>query len=434
MGINSQVVRYNYRSRRYSDNLILHVFRYLSAVTGLSFVADDSEPDIYGNDNDQPPLSARIIITADDAPAAPKTGPGPRGKTVGYNPIDLIAGRLSLSAKRGPHFPIPHSPDTPERLLSRAVRDLVELMAESGLIPGGRRAISLWPDGHEFGVALTHDVDILRRSIPGGARLLINRRLPGGWGGLLDSIRSTLGLARNPYDDFEQWMRLEKERGLESTFFVFCGKRRHRFDPVYKLNMLERAFGEIRKSGFDIALHTSIGCFAGDGIAEAKSDLENSSSMPIDGLRPHYLSASFPEYWRAASDSGLRYSSSLGFDDRIGFYNGMDLPFIPFDIGRDEAIDIVEYPISIMDCGLIGDGRADSAEVADRGLEVIDAAQNSGSLIVMDWHQRTFYNRDYPGWAGLYFKLVERAMALEACFIGLGEFTARLRERFWRQL
>jgi hypothetical protein len=94
----------------------------------------------------------------------------------------------------------------------------------------------------------------------------------------------------------------------------------------------------------------------------------------------------------------------------------------------------VEFPISIMDCGLIGDARAESAEVANRGLEMIDAGQGSGSLIVMDWHQRTFYNRDYPGWAGLYIKLVERAMASGASFIGLAEFTAKFRERFWRQL
>ena len=75
----------------------------------------------------------------------------------------------------------------------------------------------------------------------------------------------------------------------------------------------------------------------------------------MGGVRPHYLSVSLPEYWRKSAELGFEYSSCLGFDEEIGFYRGIDLPFMPFDADNDTPLEIVEIPIAVMDCGLIND-------------------------------------------------------------------------------
>ncbi len=128
------------------------------------------------------------------------------------------------------------------------------------------------------------------------------------------------------------------------------------------------------------------------------------------GIRPHYLSAYLPEFWQAAADIDFEYSSTLGFDDAIGYVRGIDLPFYPFDTTNERPLPILEIPIAIMDCGLIGSSDANSPEIFSMGVKLIDRVAEGGGLIVLDWHQRTLYNRDYPGWGELFRKLIEKPM------------------------
>jgi hypothetical protein len=275
-------------------------------------------------------------------------------------------------------------------------------------------------------VAVTHDVDILRRTILGGLRLWVNGHLPGGLKAVTDSIKWRLGLGSNPYDCFAKWWQLEDSRGLKSTYFIFAGARQHNYDPVYELSWIP--FDKI--PGREIALHSSIGCYMGQGLCEPKNQLELKSNSPIRGLRPHYLSAFMPEYWQAAFDSGFEYSSSLGFDDAIGFVRGIDLPFYSFDLGADRHIPILEIPIAIMDCGLIGPSDALSDKTAASGIRLMEKVAKSGGLIVLDWHQRTLYNPDYPGWGALFEKLIDFAVASDANFMSLEEINSLMRSRF----
>ena len=149
--------------------------------------------------------------------------------------------------------------------------------------------------------------------------------------------------------------------------------------------------------------------------------LEAATQTNLMGLRPHYLSAFYPEYWQAAAGAGFTYSSALGFDQDIGFWDGIDLPYYPFDQSNDKAIDLLEIPIAIMDCGLIGEQSAESEKALERAMRLIDQASATGGLIVLDWHQRTFYNRDYPGWRELFTKIVRYGKGKGAQFYRLEE-------------
>jgi hypothetical protein len=217
--------------------------------------------------------------------------------------------------------------------------------------------------------------------------------------------------------------------GVKSTYFVFDGRRRHRLDPKYKLDLLSSSFIKLIQNHMEIAIHTSVECFSGKGISQSKSSIEDCARIVLTGLRPHYLSAFFPEYWLAAADAGFAYSSVLGFDSDIGYWDGIDLPFYPFNSAGDESIPILEIPISVMDCGLIGDQPADSSRVFERAMGIVDRAASTGGLIVLDWHQRTFYNRDYPGWVELFAKIVRYAGGKGACFLKLNEIAALFGKR-----
>ena len=405
----SRRVSYKYHSPSLTTAAVAHTFSYLSALTGINFCEDEYKPEIWRGDSGRPSTTKLSISPINDY-------------------IAQIAQKLAIAIKLGPYSNdryYPASPDIPT--LSEIVSGFVAEMAKAEIIPYQERAITLWPDGKKFGLAVTHDVDILRRTVAGGIKLMMNNHLPGGGAALADSIYWRLGLRKNPYNQLNRWAELERELGIGSTYFVFAGERAHNFDPIYKPRQFP--FDKLSVDHNNVSLHSGIGSHKGDGMAKAKADLEKISGAKISGVRPHYLSAFFPEYWQAARDFGFEYSSSFGFDDAIGFIDGIDLPFRPFDGTKDRPLPVLEIPIAIMDCGLIGDSSAESDEVFSRGAALIEKASKSGGLIVLDWHQRTLYNRDYPGWGKLFRALIVKASELGANFVTLEEISARMNSR-----
>jgi peptidoglycan/xylan/chitin deacetylase (PgdA/CDA1 family) len=423
-------IKYRYQNKNLTSAAVKHVFKYLSILTDIKFIEDTNSPDLFYADNANPPNCARLIITKTDDSMRTQINDPSSGNwfaALDYDPVNELFTKLSLRGKSGPYAHKPVTPSGPmERTVSGIVSDLTRALCRAGLIDNP--AIPLWPAPSRFAMAITHDIDIPRRSVAGGVKLLINHDLPGGLPALFDSLKSAAGLSVNPYDAIGKWIELEKELDIKSTYFIFDGCRRHPLDPKYKPQLIN--LETLRQNDFEIALHTGIESFSGNDLPGAKSRLEQVAQIKICGLRPHYLSASYPEYWQSASDAEFAYASSLGFDQNIGFWDGIDLPFYPFDQSNNSVIGLLEIPIAIMDCGLIGDESADSGQAFERAMRLIDQAAATGGLIVLDWHQRTFYNRDYPGRVELFTKIVRYGYGKGARFFRLNELTDFFGQRF----
>ncbi len=428
-------IRYFYQSDKISAAGRDHLFRYLTAISDQRFLEDSKSPQIFCGPGMSAPASARLLIAGSkNDPARTLVRPDPSSSWepgANYDPLEAIFSRLSFRGNSGPYSTRPAIPSSQTgRTLSGHIFDFLNLLCRAGLVDRRSLTTTLWPEPARFGMAVTHDVDIARRSLPGSVRLLFNRALPGGSAAFRDSLKAAVKLMPNPYDAIGKWINLENELGIKSAFFIYAGIRRHPLDPKYNPAVLLPAFEKIRGNDFEIALHSSIESFSGNGLSGDRIQLEQSANTKLRGLRPHYLSAFFPQYWAAAADSGFSYSSSLGFDHDIGYCDGIDLPFYPFDSAGNSAVPILEIPLAIMDCGLIGDMSADSGQVFERAMRLIDSTAATAGLIVLDWHQRTFYNRDYPGWTDLFTKIVHYARGKGASFFRMDGLAAYFAKRF----
>ncbi len=429
-----ETVRYGYVNHRFSASAIKHTFAYLSAVTGIRFRPSLSDADLWRSDESPVPDRARVLIgqhtTQQQRESAGHSDTVSSRLILKDDPVEKIIEKLSPAAQMGPFSGIESRNRKPgEPRLTRLISDLVKALTSTGVISRKSREIDLWPDGKRFALAVTHDVDIACRSVKGSIRLLMKRIPPGRFRGLYDSVRSSIGDRHNPYDRVSEWIKIENDLGIKSTFFIFAGPDRHQDDPKYRLDELSHSIEDIRLNGFELALHSGIKCNEGDSLANSRSELGNHAGLNIAGLRPHYLSAHVPEYWRSAAESGFSHSSCLGFDNGIGHFDGIDLPFISFDRENDRAIDIVEIPFAIMDCGLIRDEAADSEGVISRGEDLIDKTAESGGMIVLDWHQRTLYDPDYPGWGKLFRKITDYALGKGAYSATMEQISSLLKNR-----
>jgi hypothetical protein len=306
--------------------------------------------------------------------------------------------------------------------LSRArmydyVRYFILTLQKAGKLPDNFKPTSPWPNNSSFGLGVSHDIDILRRKIPGSLLMLVNAcglgEYHGGIGGavngLIDSVGSRLIGKQNPYCRFDRISGKE----WQSTIFAYSGTRKSSKDPTYELPQL---FSELKpyRDNFEIAFHSGIGTWNSPiELTQAKRKLVQYSGKPIRGIRPHYLDCRFPDFW--SNLDGYDYSSSLGSDSIPGFAFGLNFPLWGFKLPGWEKLNIVEMPISLMDCALF--------RITDRRRRfdfidgLIETCIANRCMMVIDWHNTSFYDTDFPGWFEAYEYIIKKAID-KGAFIG----------------
>ncbi|MFC3476450.1 polysaccharide deacetylase family protein [Halobacterium litoreum] len=287
------------------------------------------------------------------------------------------------------------------------------------------------PDGHEFALLLTHDVDRPYKTYqslfyaltqPEKRRYHLSSLLPG----------------VNPYWQFENAMAVERDLGVRSAFY-FLDEQPLRERPVrdwlsmdgwrlyggrYSLSdpRIRDLIAALDDGGWEVGLHGSYESYRDrDRLRDEQATVEAALGSEVTGGRQHYLNLA-PETWRHQRALGLRYDASLGSSDDYGFDHG-------YGVRRPFDDDFAVFPLTAMEQALPDPGRDyDAAWAACEDL--LEEARDNDAVATVLWHPRHFSHRDFPGYLRLYRALVERALDLGAWVGPPGEFyeTAELGE------
>ena len=103
----------------------------------------------------------------------------------------------------------------------------------------------------------------------------------------------------------------------------------------------------------DIGIHSSYYSDIQHSIAEEKQTLEQIGGFKIHCSRQHFLKVKFPDTFRQLIEAGITDDYSLGFTDRIGFRNGMAIPFPFFDVAANKTTPLMLHPLLIMDSAAV---------------------------------------------------------------------------------
>jgi peptidoglycan/xylan/chitin deacetylase (PgdA/CDA1 family) len=283
------------------------------------------------------------------------------------------------------------------------------------------------PDGHEFALCLTHDVDrpyktyqsLYYAATGRDARHLLDL-LPG----------------RNPYWQFETVMTLEDELGVRSAFYFLREQDLFRDKPmrtwlrpkywqlyVGRYSLRDPAIREViealDRGGWEVGLHGSYESYRDpERLRQEKLALERVLGDQVIGGRQHHLNLDVPLTWRYQAGAGLRYDATLGSARTYGFQHGYGVQR-PFDDS------FVVFPLTLMELTLpdVGGTSGRAWRACERLLE--EARENAAVMTVL-WHPCYFSESDYPGYAALYRRLIERAQEMDAWVGPPGELYATL--------
>jgi peptidoglycan/xylan/chitin deacetylase (PgdA/CDA1 family) len=292
-----------------------------------------------------------------------------------------------------------------------------------------RRALGL--RDKSFAVALTHDVDTPWRWTPigvrGSAARLKRNALAARVG---PALREATALAAAPVHRargtdpnwrFEQLLAEEAARGGSSTFFVLAGHG----DPhdggrpdVYE-RLRPRLVETILEHGGEVGLHgTYLSAEDPSRLRRERDTLAEVMAVYTYitrglGQRYHYLRVDPHRNLRPLAELGLTYDSTLAFPDAVGFRAGIAHPFRPWDLERDEPLDLVEVPLAAMEVTLAEERYSGlSAHEAWPHFErLLDWASDHGGGFSVLWHPDRFDPATSAGWDRLYYRLLDEIRA-----------------------
>lgn len=269
----------------------------------------------------------------------------------------------------------------------------------------------LW-QGKKMAVCLTHDIDLCESAwIQGSFRELLK-------GNIFAPLKLAAAklFANDRWFNFSEILEAEKKFKSNSTFFFLPFKGRKNGIPNADYNIskpkFRKVFRLIKENGSEIALHGSIG--TNTDMDLLKSEI-NKIGVKINGNRFHFLMYDSFLSPFVLSESGLKYDSTLGFAEVIGFRNSCCLPFYLYDIKNNRSTNIIEIPLTVMDVSFGGKYMGITKDEAlIRMYDLVNEIENFNGCFTLLWHNTYFSEYKYTGWKNIYCKILEYCAGKDA--------------------
>ncbi len=266
----------------------------------------------------------------------------------------------------------------------------------------------------KFIVCLTHDVDIIKPTLL--FKLFQIKKNPHN---LLKKVFI------NNFKTFKDIVQIEKEFNANSTFFFLMkGKDKSilNYKKVnYDLRREEDIIRYLKNNGKEIGLHGGYWTFNNaDRIKKEKRELENIIKERVISYRNHYLRFHIFNTWEYLSNAGFKVDSTFGWNDTLGFRNGWPYPFKPYNFERKKFINIMEFPLNVMDNTLfINNYDLKYSLLIIKNL--IKKIKKEKGVLTINWHNNYFNEVFYPGYRKLYKSILKLVKSYDGELLSLRE-------------
>jgi hypothetical protein len=260
------------------------------------------------------------------------------------------------------------------------------------LIFGVYQALQLRVKAQKSVITLTHDADHLYR-------------FPSLWSFLKYSIKSLFSFRlmtqlpkaisaysanRDPYHTYP-WM-LSKRNDIQKILYLPSGYFSHPQDPTFDHTdpLAAAAIQLAEKRGYVFGLHPRINSFKNEQKwNDEKAEIENQIGNKLEHSRQHFLQFTLPETAQILEKSGVKFDSSIGYRDLIGFRCGTGFPYALYHFSRKKPYSWQEIPLVVMDVALMRNGNMDTKTIEQLLLSFIEKnAENTQATFL--FHNSVF--------------------------------------------
>jgi hypothetical protein len=220
---------------------------------------------------------------------------------------------------------------------------------------------------------------------------------------------------KDPWWNFDYLIELEKKMGIRSSFYFLRYEHRN-MDSRYTFRKpkIKKLMRDLIDQGFEVGLHGTIASSENkESMLQQFAELSQASSTAPVGIRQHFLRFNHPQTFRIQHETGLKYDTSLGFAEYDGYRNGYCYPFKPYDLERNEVIDIWEIPLVMMEVSVLNYRGVDFEELRRAAIHLISEATKFGGIFSLLWHNCRLDESQYPGVVDFYESLLHEITDLK---------------------
>ena len=204
------------------------------------------------------------------------------------------------------------------------------------------------------------------------------------------------------YNNLIKILSILSRNKIETILHVYSKNRNNSitkkiFDPDYSLDELNNYNFKniIKKYKPSIGIHPSYDNWKKNYRSRAeKHELEKFLNQEVLHSRQHWLKFSFKDTWKNLIKNGIKFDSTLGFNDLPGFRNSAAIFHKPTDLYSKKQLEIISAPLILMDSQIVDymDMSEDKGKIYINNIikEVFDVC---GEATVL-YHHHT-YNNDY---------------------------------------
>jgi peptidoglycan/xylan/chitin deacetylase (PgdA/CDA1 family) len=223
------------------------------------------------------------------------------------------------------------------------------------------------------------------------------------------TLRSLIHRGPDPYHGLDQWRELERSHDARSTFFILPPTTgpAHDSDHSYHLDdkilydgeaqTLRSALSDLHAKGWEIGLHPTWYTFDdSDALAREKRAIEAAIGDSVVSVRQHFLHYDPRQTPRAHEAAGLRYDSTLGFNDNVGFRRGTAYPWQIRDLQKNRTTSVLELPLVVQDTALFRrKGLSVDSEMAFEYIKILaERVRDVGGVLTLLWHPSSIADDD----------------------------------------
>ncbi|NFT71565.1 hypothetical protein FDF57_10315 [Clostridium botulinum] len=267
----------------------------------------------------------------------------------------------------------------------------------------GYKRKNIWGK-YDFAACLTHDVDMpfkyeypLKKDI---CNLKIQKSILA-YRHIFEHTLKNVEYKKDPFYTFDYIRNIEKRYNFSSSFYFMAGGD-SKYDNLYKISdyRIIKLINALEDNSCEVGYHYSFNSYNSISKRSKEKELLDKYVRNKDyGGRNHYLRFKVPESWSISEKVGLKYDTTLGYADIVGFRCGICYPYKVFDILENKKLCLWEIPLILMEGSLKGEeymnlNPAEGAEVAKKFIGTVKRYKGVFTLL---WHNSSF---DREGWAG----------------------------------
>ncbi len=213
------------------------------------------------------------------------------------------------------------------------------------------------------------------------------------------------GRKNDPFDTFDYLMNLSESIRQQSRFY-FIPSELGEEDAQYSIKheALVKTMRKIKARGHIVGIHGAYRSYQNKKLYREELERFPEDLAPEEG-RQHFLRFSNPETWQTQNDAGLKFDSTIGFINEVGFRAGTCFEYPVFNILTRKKLHLKECPLIFMEMAAFKK-YPDKEHFFTKFAKLRDTVKKYKGNFVILWHNSNFNIPEWRTYKKTYEKII----------------------------